>query len=284
MADSKIIVNRLKLYQINSIEDEENAYKEILQEIALYTLSTTNFFTKAAFQGGTSLRILYQLPRFSEDLNFILLKPDNNFNWQPYVEAIISGFELFGIKPEVIDRGKADKTIQKLFLKDNSIGKVINLNYNHLANKKLTIKLEIDINPPAKSEVEMKFLDFPMDCGVLTQDLSSNFAGKCHALLCRTYIKGRDWFDFSWYVARSTPINFNFLSEAIDQNGPWAGQKLILDKKWLIDQLLNRINQIDWNQAKVEMQRFISKEQQKSLDLWSRAFFTSKVSKLSEYL
>ncbi|MCC2624970.1 MAG: uncharacterized protein K0R14_843 [Burkholderiales bacterium] len=284
MADNKIITDRLKLYQINSIEDEENAYKEILQEIALYTLSTTNFFAKAAFQGGTSLRILYQLPRFSEDLDFILLKPDNNFNWQPYIEAIISGFKLFGMQPEIVDRNNADKTIQKLFLKDNSIGKIINLNYNHFIKKKLLIKLEIDTNPPEKSEVETKYLDFPLDCGILTQNLPSNFAGKCHALLSRTYTKSRDWFDFSWYVSRLIPVNFAFLSSAINQNGPWAGQKLAINKEWLADQLLNKVNQIDWNQAKLEMQRFINKEQQKSLDLWSSAFFTDKISKLSAYL
>lgn len=284
MSDNTIISSRLKHYTINSIEDEENAYKEILQEVALYALSTTNFFTKGAFQGGTSLRILYQLPRFSEDLDFILLQPDKNFNWQPYIKAIVSGFKLFGIDPEIIDRGKADQTVQKLFLKDNSIGKIINLNYNHFTKKKLTIKLEIDTNPPTGSNLETKYLDFPIDCSILTQDLASNFAGKCHALLCRAYTKGRDWFDFSWYIARSTPINFNFLSSAIDQNGTWAGQNLIIDKEWLIKNLVNKINQTDWDNAKVEMKRFLSKEQQKSLDLWSSDFFISKVVKLSEYL
>jgi predicted nucleotidyltransferase component of viral defense system len=281
---NNIVTDRLKLYQINSIEDEENAYKEILQEIALYALSTTNFFNKAAFQGGTSLRILYQLPRFSEDLDFILLTPDNHFNWQPYIEAIVSGFKLFGIQPEITDRNKADKTIQKLFLKDNSIGKIINLNYNHFVKKKLIIKLEIDTNPPTKSGVETKYLDFPMDCGILTQDLPSNFAGKCHALLCRTYTKSRDWFDFSWYVTKTIPINFAFLTSAINQNGPWAGQGLVINKKWLTENLINKVDQIDWDHAKIEMQRFVNKDQQKSLNVWSSIFFKNKVAKLSEYL
>ena len=205
--------------------------KEILQEIALYALSTTDFFSQALFQGGTALRILYQLPRFSEDLDFLLKNPDSNFKWQTYIEKMFKAFELFSIEPEMIDRGKTNQSIQKLFLKDTSIGKIIHLNFTQHSQKKLTIKFEIDTNPPTGSDEETKFLDFPLDYSILTQDLPSNFAGKCHALLCRPYVKGRDWFDFTWYVARNTSLNFKFLASALQQHGPWEGQNIKLTKK-----------------------------------------------------
>lgn len=279
-----IITQRLNRYSIQTQEDEENALKEILQEIALYALSTTDFFGKALFQGGTALRILYHLPRFSEDLDFILKSPDASFHWEPYIQKMSECFKLFAIEPEITDRGHVDQAIQKLFLKDNSIGKMLNLRFRHHSDKKLFIKLEIDINPPSHSESEIKYLDFPLDYAIVTQDLPSNFAGKCHALLCRPYIKGRDWFDFSWYVANETPINFHFLSSAINQSGPWKEQNLIIDQNWLLTQLSAKIQTLDWPQVSQEVARFVNPEYQNSLALWSIDFFLNKVHKLQHYL
>lgn len=284
MLKNQIISDRLRNYEIKTLEDEENALKEILQEIALYALSTTDFFTHAMFHGGTSLRILYHLPRFSEDLDFILKAPNPQFRWEPYIEKMNKAFQLFGVEPEMVDRGQASKTIQKMFLKDNSIGKIINLQFKQHAWRKLFIKLEIDTNPPQGSKDEIKFLDFPLDYSILTQDLPSNFAGKCHAILCRQYIKGRDWFDFSWYVTGKTPINFKFLTSAINQAGPWQQQNIEITNDWLIVQLQNKINSIDWQATKLEVSRFINKEFQDSLSIWSTAFFQDKTHKLKQYL
>lgn len=284
MPYSNIIHARLQRYNIQTLDDEENALKEILQEIALYALSTTDFFAKALFQGGTSLRILYQLPRFSEDLDFILKHPDSSFGWDVYIEKIIVAFELFGIKPTITDRSNTTKAVRQLFLKDNSVGKVINLQFGNNPQKKLLIKLEIDTNPPNGSVEEIKYLDFPLDCVIMSQDLPSNFAGKCHALLCRPYVKGRDWFDFSWYVGQGSPVNLQFLSAALNQTGPWAGQNLIITNSWLIEQLTNKIKVIDWNKAKLEVERFINLDYHKTLGLWSKEFFISRLQKLSTYL
>lgn len=280
---NQMIAERLKKYKPKALEDEENALKEILQEIALYALSTTDFFTKAIFQGGTSLRILYQLPRFSEDLDFLLKKPDPTFQWKSYLDQIADTFALFDIEPEVLDRSKANRTVQKMFLKDNSIGKILNLHFSHHKHKKLTVKLEIDTNPPAGANEEMKFLDFPLDYSIYTPDLPSNFAGKCHALLCRTYLKGRDWFDFSWYVAQRTPINFEFLQSAIEQNGPWSKQNIEVTKSWLISALTKKIHTIDWEKAALEVTRFVNIQQQASLKLWEKDFFLHKLKQLEQY-
>ena len=281
---NNIIENRLNRYNIKTLEDEENALKEILQEIALYALSTTSFFTKAKFQGGTSLRILHQLPRFSEDLDFILNQPDPEFHWDGYINQIINGFKVFSIDPEIVDRSKADKAVQKLFLKDNSIGKIINLKLKHHSHRKLLIKFEIDTNPPLHSEEEIKFLDFPIDFSILSQNLPSNFAGKCHALLCRPYVKGRDWFDFSWYITNETHINFKFLSSALNQTGPWKDSNLLINKNWLIEQLTLKIHALNWPQVSQDVARFINIEHQASLKLWNTEFFMSKLQKLARYL
>src|SRR6186997_2935641 len=158
-----IIEEKLKTYHVNSIDEEENALKEIMQEIAIYSLSSTGFFDKAIFHGGTALRILHGLPRFSEDLDFLLKNPDSNFNWQPFMNAIISSFKQFGVHPKVIDKSRVDSTVKKMFLKDDSIGKIIDLSFVHHPGKKLAIKFEIDTNPPKGSKLDLRFLEFPLD-------------------------------------------------------------------------------------------------------------------------
>jgi len=276
-----LISTRLKRYTLNTAEDEENALKEILQEIALYSLSATHFFKHAAFQGGTALRILYQLPRFSEDLDFILKKPDKHFKWQPYLDQMTHAFKLFNIDATIEDRSQTEKAIQKLFIKDSSIGKIIDLRFKHHPHKKLLIKLEIDTHPPEGSHEEIKYLDFPMDYSIISQDLPSNFSGKCHALLCRSYVKGRDWFDFAWYMARETSVNFDFLSAALNQTGPWKNQKIRIQKPWLIQTLTEKIHTIDWEKTRLDVARFIYPEYQSSLQLWGNDFFMAKVHKLA---
>ncbi len=271
------IKERIKQYDPKTIEDEENVLKEILQEIALYALATTDFFSKALFQGGTALRILYQLPRFSEDLDFILKTPNPAFRWQPYLDNMLKIFEVFGITPEVTDRNKLGAAVQTMFLKDNSIGKLLTLQFKHMGNKKLKIKLEIDTNPPLGSHEENKFLDFPMDYRISVQDLSSNFAGKCHALLCRPYVKGRDWFDLTWYLARKVPVNLTFLQNALQQSGPWAGQFLSVDLPWLFEAVTNKIHEVDWNAAKSDAIRFVNRPYQDSVNLWGVEFFSEKI-------
>lgn len=279
-----LISDQLQRYSPKTLEDEENALKEILQSLVLYALSTTDFFSKALFHRGTSLRILYDLPRFSEDLDFMLKVPDRQFSWEPYIRKIETALKLYGVSPEIQDRSKADVVVQKLFLKDNSIGKILNLDFHHHARKKLLIKLEIDTNPPLGSQEAIKYLAFPLDYMILTQDLPSNFAGKCHALLCRSYVKGRDWFDFSWYVSQKATVNFALLENAIHQTGPWQGQDICVDSTWLVDALRQKVETIDWSQAALEVQRFVGPEHLSSLKLWSAPFFLEKIKVFQAYL
>lgn len=284
MSSTSIIDERLKKYSPETAEEEDDALKEILQEIILNGLSDANFFNEAIFQGGTALRIFYNLGRFSEDLDFILRKPNQKFNWQPYLKAIESICKLYGIYPEVIDKSKLGTPVQKMFLKDNSIGNIINLSFKRNPERKLTIKLEIDTNPPLGSISEVKFLDFPLAFPVEIQDLSSNFAGKSHALLCRKYTKGRDWYDFLWYVAQEISPNLEFFTNAINQTGPWAGQNIQIDHHWYLAAFENKINEIDWQLAIKDVDPFLKTRDKKTLNLWNNSFFLDRLSKLEKIL
>lgn len=281
-----IIQQRLARYQVANLAEEAQALKEIMQELALYGLWRGGFFAVAAFQGGTSLRILHQLPRFSEDLDFILRQPQAGFDWQPYLQQLLATLELFGLKPEVLDKSRMEQPIRKAVLKDNSIVQQLNLAFypgqsgSPDTPHKLKIKLEIDINPPAGSGFDWRYLDFPLDFEVCHQDLPSNFALKIHALLCRPYVKGRDWYDFNWYVKQGVKPNLAHLQAALQQTGSWQGQNLPVDFHWLQQALLERVTSIDWQAAVQDVERFVSAIEQPSLRLWSERFYSQRVEQL----
>ncbi|PCI51136.1 MAG: hypothetical protein COB51_02515 [Moraxellaceae bacterium] len=277
-----IIRQRLNRYGASNALMEEHATKEIIQEIALYALWRTGFFEVAAFQGGTSLRILHRLPRFSEDLDFILKKPDPDFDWSKTLKKLLGHFDEFGLKSEALTKGKIDNRIKKAIIKDNSIINQLNLSfYSGHADQKLKIKLEIDVDPPQGSGFNYSYLDFPLDFEVCHQDLSSNFALKIHTLLCRQFIKGRDWYDFNWYLKQQVAPNLPLLRNALNQSGPWAKKmEPILTLGWLKNALENKVASIDWNFAARDVERFLSAQEQQSLSLWSERFFKSKVGAL----
>jgi predicted nucleotidyltransferase component of viral defense system len=278
----EIIQQRLGRYQAANPHDQERAVKEILQEVALYALWRADFFEVAAFQGGTSLRILHRLPRFSEDLDFILKEPDRAFDWKRYLDPLMAGLKEFGLQSEVLDKSRMDQVIKKAVLKDGSISQQLNLNFlQGPADRKLRIKLEIDVDPPAGSGFEYSYLDFPLDFEVCHQDLASNFALKIHALLCRSFLKGRDWYDFTWYLKQNVRPNYGVLHAAIDQQGPWKGQGVSVDREWLQTALRIKIETIDWNVAADDVRRFLDAVQQQALRVWSARFFSSKVDQLA---
>ncbi|MCK5084019.1 MAG: nucleotidyl transferase AbiEii/AbiGii toxin family protein [Candidatus Omnitrophica bacterium] len=274
-----IIQQRLNFYQCQSAQEEEHALREITQEVALAALSRTEFFKHAVFHGGTSLRILYGLNRFSEDLDFMLRAPDLKFNLDMYLRGVVHEFEAYGYSIEIVDRSKAENPIKKAFLKDDSLGKVLQLGHI-LADKsmcKIRIKVEVDSNPPSGSGYENKFLDFPYVFSMTVQDLESLFAGKIHAFLCREYTKGRDWYNFIWYAGSCALINFDFLAEALKQNGPWKGQQIKVDLEWCADALAKKIQQLDWDDAKRDVGRFIKPNELPSVELWGKELFLDRL-------
>ena len=166
----------------------------------------------------------------------------------------------------------------------DSIGKIIDLTFVHHSRKKLTIKFEIDTNPPQGSHLEVKFLEFPLDCSIVAQDLSSSFAGKCHALLCREYVKGRDWYDFAWYVARKVSPNLVFLEHALYQQGPWTDQRITVTPTWLIETMEKKIKSIDWKKAASDVAQSLNTQDKRTLNLWGVDFFLDKLNKLENYI
>lgn len=281
----ELIKRRLEEYKAADALEEENALKEIVQEILLFALWRAGFFEVAAFQGGTSLRILHGLPRFSEDIDFILKEPDPAFSWKPFLDALEETSREFGIEPEVVDKAQMEGAIRAALIKDTSIANQLNLAFmGGQPGKKLKIKLEIDTNPPEGSGFEYSYLDFPMDYEVCHQDLGSNFSLKIHALLCRGYLKGRDWYDFSWYIAQDAVPNLPLLRNALIQYGPWEGQSPSVDVLWLANALREKIGIIDWSAAADDVRRFLRPVERSGLALWSERFFLGKVGKLEKSL
>jgi len=278
-----LIEKRLESYKASNSIEEEQATREIIQEIALYALWRADFFDVAVFQGGTSLRIHHGLPRFSEDLDFMLKEPDPDFEWAGYLRSLLSIFEEFGLQSEATSKGRMEKRIRQAIIKDNSIASQLNLSFQSgHPQQKLKIKLEIDIEPPALSGYGYSFLDFPLDFEVCHQDLPSNFALKIHALLCREFLKGRDWFDFSWYIKHDVSPNLPHLENSLRQFGPWAEQDdLSVNIAWLKSALVDKIRMINWADAAADVRRFLPPAEQKSLSLWGERFFAAKVDTLT---
>ena len=278
----QMIQQRLLNYNCKTDIEEQQAIREITQEVVLAALGRGDFFKQALFQGGTCLRIFYGLNRFSEDMNFILRETNPDFQLKDHIKHLTDELAAYGYNIEITDRDSADVTVKKVFLKDDSLGKVIDLRHANQAGPmaKIRIKLEVDTNPPAGSGHELKYLDFPFVSSVAVQDRPSLFAGKLHALLCREYIKGRDWYDFIWYTGNRTGINYAFLTSAINQLGPWQGQSITVDKAWLLSELERKIVSMNWKQAAEDVRRFVRVAEQPSLDLWSKDLFLGQLDKL----
>jgi predicted nucleotidyltransferase component of viral defense system len=280
----EIIQERLDSYKCRSTLEEEQALREITQEIILAALGRTDFFGQAGFQGGTCLRIFHSLNRFSEDMDFALETSDLSFGLAPYLKRIRQELTVFGYDLEIDDRSHRDTAVQQAFLKDDSVAKLLNLVYQPRTGpaRKLRIKLELDTNPPSGASYDMPILDYPFPAAVRVFDLPSLFAGKLHALLCRNYLKGRDWYDFIWYTARRTAINHHLLSAALDQQGPWTGQSPQSDNAWCVKHLRTIINENDWIRARHDVQRFLKPNELPSLEFWTREYFLQQCSKLGE--
>jgi hypothetical protein len=264
-----IIKSRLEESGASSREDRVHALREIVQEIALYSLSVNGFFDRAVFHGGTELRLVHDLPRFSEDLDFVLAEADNSFSWSSYEEALLRTCSNYGLDTELRTAGSERSSIRTLLLIDTSI-----LGGSPDGRTPfLRIRLEADVNPPHGAHIRTAFIDFPIPFEVSVMELPSSFALKCHALLCRSWVKGRDWFDFLWFCSRNIHPEMNLLSSAIDQNGPWANRGIHVTREWLRDQLSRKIESLNWDQVARDVSPFLSAAERKTLDGWNRELF-----------
>jgi len=280
-----VLKARFEQYAPTSALEQENVLKETLQYYILASLSKHGLFSDAIFHGGTCLRIVNGMRRFSEDLDFLLKAPDRRFRWEKYLAHAQRDCAGEGIAFECIDRESCETAVRKAFLKTDSVGSLLTfqLPFGRQRTRKIRIKLEIDTNPPIGSSVETAYLMFPRPEPLVVQTLESGFALKLHALLCRTYVKGRDWYDFLWYVARRRAPNLLLLANALDQQGPWAGISPEVTHTWLFEQLSQKIDSIDWTVARDDVQRFLPHTEQDALRNWGRPMFQYHATQLKEY-
>ena len=261
-----VIEQMLEKYTINNIDDEKNAIKEIVQEVTLAGLARTDFFKHAAFYGGTALRIFYGLNRFSEDLDFTLLSPSEDFEFSKYIQAINDAVESLGLVFEVKEKKKGvNATVKSAFLKGNTKEQFLifypssNFVREINNNEKIKIKLEIDVNPPLHATTEFKYRLLPNNYRVQIYDESSLFAGKLHAVIARkwkTRTKGRDFYDYVFYLSKNIPVNLLHLESRLKQANTIDNDfSLTLDS--LKDLLFKRFDEIDFEAAKQDVKPFI---------------------------
>ena len=279
----EVLNARIREYAPANPAEQDNVLQELMQHYVLCSLSRAGLFAEAMFHGGTCLRIIWGMNRYSEDLDFLLKLPNPSYRWQDYLEFVRKDCAEEGISFEVQDKSRAGMAVQKAFLKTDSIGKilVLDLPFERYQARKIRIKLEIDTNPPAGSTFTTSYITFPMTTAMTTQSLESGFALKLHALLCRSYVKGRDWYDFVWYVARNTKPNLDLLSHALDQVGPWAGQQLSVTTRWVHKNMDATIRRIDWPTATTDVQRFLPAREQEGLRLWGTDFFLHHLARMN---
>jgi len=282
---SEIFLEKIKEYNPNNEIEQENILLELTQQFILVSLAKANFFFDAQFHGGTCLKIIHNYKRFSEDLDFVLKNKNPDFILDKYLEQIRNDFLIEGIHIEIKDKSVSGKALKKAFLKTNSLGKVlmVDLPYTRDQRKKLKVKLEIDTNPPKGSTYETAYLNFPTIIPITIQTLESCFSGKAHALLCRKFIKGRDWYDFIWYVNKRVVLNYTLLESALFQEGPFEGKKLTITTSWLKKEMEKKIKSIDWNKAKEDVYRFLPSEDQKTIELWNVDFFLYYLKRFCDY-
>ncbi len=266
----------LARYDCQTTVEYTHALQEILQEIVLLGLWRSKFFEHGAFYGGTALRILYGLDRFSEDLDFSLLHPNKNFQLDKYLAALEKEVSAFGFKAIVEIK---NKSFQSAFLKTETSGALLTITSDEAvssgvpAGKLLRIKLEVDTEPPPGFNTETRYLLQPISFGVRTYTMPDLFAGKMHALLCRQWenrVKGRDWYDLVWYVANFPQLHLSHLEERMRQSGHWQ-EKGKIGQGELGDLLTRAIETLDVEQAKRDVIPFVQDTDR--LDVWSRDFF-----------
>ena len=266
MSTNEIFNQMLSAYDLATEQQRRNATFEVNQQIILAGLYNGGFFNDAAFYGGTCLRIFHGLQRFSEDMDFSLLAPNESFDFTQYFQPIIDQFAIVGREVEIKKKDKKSfGKVESAFLKDNT--DVYDVTFQ--TEKSIKIKIEVDTQPPLKFNTEQKLLLLPESFMTRCFTLPDLFAGKMHALVYRAWknrVKGRDWYDFEWYVRHNVPLDFNHLQERVRQfNHEEVGKEAFLDK------LKERLATSDINQVKTDVMPFLRNP--KELDIWSNDYF-----------
>lgn len=274
------IVRMLDRHQCRSVGDYVRALREILQEVALLGLWRSKFFEKAAFYGGTALRILYGMDRFSEDLDFSLLQPIPGFDLSRYVGALEREIRSFGFEVSVERREKKKESpVQSAFLKADTLKHLLVIETAEEIARQIPrgqvmkIKVEVDTDPPPGFDTENKFLLHPIPFSVRAFVLPDLFAGKMHAVLCRQWKsrgKGRDWYDLVWYAAYHPQLHLKHLEKRMFQSGHLKEGGHLTRENFLA--LISKaIEKLNVEQVRREVEPFVKNPE--TLEVWSKEFF-----------
>lgn len=287
----RIIEQMLKQHRTDTLLDKKNSIKEVLQEITLCGLSRAGFFNIAAFYGGTALRIFHDLERFSEDLDFSLKKADPEFDFFHYLPTLEREVRSYGLnfKAEIKEK-TLDSNILSAFLKGSTKEHMLsfyadnNLSSSTGSNELIKLKFEVDINPPDYAEFETKYSLLPIPYEICLYDMPSLFAGKIHAVICRGWknrVKGRDLYDYIFYISRRTVVNLNHLSARLKQSGfISANEQLTIED--VKNMLCKRFEEIDYTKAKQDVMPFVKNHGE--LDIWKPEFFCGITQGMDELL
>ncbi|MEI6646761.1 MAG: nucleotidyl transferase AbiEii/AbiGii toxin family protein [bacterium] len=266
----------MSAYSLQSDTDYQNALHEVMQKIALAGLHRGNFFKHAAFYGGTCLHLFHQLPRFSEDMDFSLIKEDTTFTLNDYSDAIMAEFKALGRDVTFTPKAKSkDSAIKSAFLKDNTA--IYNLSFK--TERTVKIKIEVDTSPPLGFKTMNHTMLLPFSFVVRCFDLPCLYAGKMHALLFRNWksrVKGRDWYDFEWYVRHRIKVDIPHFCQRMQQSHPSQPlPQTVTDLKTL---LVKRISTLNIEQAREDVMPFIANRSE--LDIWSQEYFLALVDQM----
>jgi len=282
-----VLKDLLLHYPHKTLEEKENALKEVVQEIALLGLSRTDFFSKAAFYGGTCLRLFYGLPRFSEDLDFALKEPIPTFSLHSYFNEIERTFVSFGFRVEVESKESIDEgNIRSALIKGGTLAHLVSVFPDSpevkkiISNQVTKVKFEVDVNPALGATYEEKLEAFPSLHYVTAFDGPSLFAGKAHALICRAWknrVKGRDLYDYLFYIEKDIPLNLSYLKSKLVQSGRIQATDPF-GKEEVVSLLKERFSSIDFAEASKDVLPFLFEKQEVSN--WSEKLFFDSLSLL----
>lgn len=285
--ENTIISSLLEQYACKSIQEYRTALKEIVQSLVLLGLTRGDFFEKAAFYGGTALRKFYNLPRFSEYLDFSLLEPDKEFSLKPYINSVENTLNSYGFDMIVETRDKAAASpIESASVKGDTLTHLISFTAMQAPirgfprNETIKVKFEVDTNPPAGAGFEVKTQLQPELYQVRLYDLSSQAAGKISAVLTRSWgnrVKGRDYYDYIWFLQKKIKVNFNHLRQRLLQQNPHGS----FTEQSIIEMLCQRFASVDFDKVRDDILPFIKKEEILKMESWNK---TTLIDVTKQYL
>jgi len=237
-----------------------NLIREYLQARILQVLQEQGVFMSWAFLGGTALRFLYGLPRYSEDLDFSLVDPSNSCEFEKILRKVKTSFETenYGVSIKV----SREKTVRSAFIKFP--GLLFEMGASPHESEALSIKFEVDTNPPFGATMATTICRRFVTVNVNHYDKASLLAGKLHAVLSRQYTKGRDLYDLVWYLSdRTWPgPNLSFLTAALVQTG-WIGPALHAGNWRTV--MAERMEEIHWVRVRDDLMPFLERQEEMGL-------------------